>query len=85
MQHFNSSSATSGKRNLAQRLCIWAGIVGPILFVLLFTIAGLLYPGYSPISQVISVLGASGAVLAAFQHAGHTLAFSNSKRVSGRF
>jgi hypothetical membrane protein len=39
------------------RLLAWGGIIGPILFVAAFTIAGALRPGYSPISQAISALG----------------------------
>jgi len=38
----------------------WSGfavVLAPILFVLSFTIAGLLRPGYSPIHQAISDLG----------------------------
>jgi len=37
-----------------------AGVAGPILFVLLFTLAGALSPGYSPLRQPISDLGAVG-------------------------
>src|SRR2546426_5050215 len=48
------------KRRMVLHLGAWAGVIAPILFVLLFTIAGFLYPGYSPIHQVISTLGASG-------------------------
>jgi hypothetical membrane protein len=33
------------------------GVLGPVLFVLTFTIAGLLRPGYSPVTQAISDLG----------------------------
>ena len=61
MKNLRVSSAPTGKKqSMILRLCIGAGIAGPIVFVLLFTIAGFLYPGYSPISQVISTLGASG-------------------------
>ncbi len=34
----------------------WGGIVGPILFVLVFTLDGFLQPGYSSMSQMISWL-----------------------------
>jgi hypothetical protein len=34
-----------------------AGVVGPILFIALFTLAGLLRPGYSAIRDAISDLG----------------------------
>lgn len=33
------------------------GIIAPVLFIVVFTIAGLLRPGYSPISQAASDLG----------------------------
>lgn len=33
------------------------GLVGPVLFVLTFTVAGLLRPGYSPVDQAVSDLG----------------------------
>jgi hypothetical membrane protein len=33
------------------------GVVGPILFVVAFTVGGVVRPGYSPIHQVISDLG----------------------------
>jgi len=38
----------------------WSGlgaVVGPVLFVVMFTVAGFLRPGYSPIEQAISDLG----------------------------
>jgi hypothetical membrane protein len=57
MSNFNAPSAsTSGTRSLALRLCIWAGIVGPILFVLVFTLDGALTPGYSAIRDAVSYL-----------------------------
>jgi len=34
-----------------------AGVLGPFLFVLLFTAAGLLRPGYSAVRQPVSDLG----------------------------
>jgi hypothetical membrane protein len=34
-----------------------AGVVGPLLFVVVFTLAGFLRPGYSPIHQAVSDLG----------------------------
>jgi hypothetical membrane protein len=55
-----TSTAISNKWRIAVHLSTWSGIVGPILFVLLFTVAGFLYPGYSPMSQVISTLGSMG-------------------------
>jgi len=38
-----------------------AGVVAPILFVVVFTVDGALRPGYSPVRQMISDLGAEGA------------------------
>ena len=49
-------ASTSGTSSLALRLCLWAGIVGPIFFVLVFTIDGALTPGYSAMRDVISFL-----------------------------
>src|SRR5262249_40431714 len=51
---------SKGKWSLSLRLLVLAGIVGPILFVLVFTIDGLLTPDYSPLSQSVSSLGADG-------------------------
>src|SRR6266849_5242480 len=53
-----ASTAPGGKgtRSLALRLCIWAGIVGPVLYCLVFTIDGALRPGYSPIREAVSYL-----------------------------
>ncbi len=45
------------KRAIALQFCALAGILGPIFFVLGFTIAGWLDPGYSPLSQSVSSLG----------------------------
>jgi hypothetical protein len=33
------------------------GVIGPVLFVITFTVAGLARPGYSPVDQAISDLG----------------------------
>ncbi len=43
--------------NLPARWLVLGGIVGPILFVGVFTLAGFLRPGYSPIHQTVSDLG----------------------------
>lgn len=45
------------KGNITPRLVALIGIVSPILCVLVFALAGLLRPGYSPIHHVISDLG----------------------------
>ncbi len=42
---------------VARWLIFLGGVVGPILFVVAFTVDGLLRPGYSPIHQAISDLG----------------------------
>ncbi|MBB5867781.1 putative membrane protein [Allocatelliglobosispora scoriae] len=41
----------------ATRLLLAAGIVGPVLFVLTFTVAGWLRPGYSALASAVSDLG----------------------------
>jgi hypothetical membrane protein len=41
----------------AARWFALAGVVGPILYVVVFTLAGFLRPGYSPVRQSISTLG----------------------------
>lgn len=43
------------------RWCCLAGVYGPVIFILLFTIDGLLRPGYSAIYQAISDLGSGPA------------------------
>ena len=45
------------QRNFTARWLALAGVVGPIVFVGAFTLAGFLRPGYSPIHQAISDLG----------------------------
>jgi hypothetical membrane protein len=57
MNTFKTSSVVPGeRRSLALRLCLWAGIVGPLFFVLVFTIDGFLTPGYSAMRDVVSLL-----------------------------
>jgi hypothetical membrane protein len=45
-----------------RRVAAWAGIIGPVLFVAIFTIEGWLHPGYEPLSTYVSALslGARG-------------------------
>jgi hypothetical membrane protein len=58
MSDFNSLSTTANeKQKLVLRLCIWAGVIEPILFVLIFSLDGILKPGYSAMDQPISYLG----------------------------
>jgi hypothetical protein len=48
----------------SQKISAWAGMIGPIFFVLAFTIEGWLRPGYNPLSMFISELslGQRGAI-----------------------
>jgi len=39
-----------------RRLAAWAGILGPVLFVAIFTIEGWLRPDYQPLSTYVSAL-----------------------------
>lgn len=39
-----------------RRLAAWAGIIGPILFVLVFTLEGAFRPGYDPLRMFVSEL-----------------------------
>ncbi len=39
-----------------RKLSIWAGILAPVIFVLVFTVEGILRPGYDPVSMYISAL-----------------------------
>ncbi len=50
------AGATSSRQKLAQRLCLWAGIVGPVFFVLVFMLDGLFTPGYDAMKDVVSFL-----------------------------
>jgi hypothetical membrane protein len=43
--------------NLTARWLALGGVAGPLLFVVVFTLAGFLRPGYSPIHQAVSDLG----------------------------
>lgn len=45
------------RRSIALQLLALAGVLGPILSITVFTLAGFLRPGYSPVSQAISALG----------------------------
>lgn len=50
------------------RLAALGGVVGPILFVMLIVLGGVLYDGYSHVSQKISELGGEGAEYALLQN-----------------
>lgn len=56
MSGMNGDEGTDGGGNIVRRLAL-TGVVGPILSVLVFTVAGALRPGYSPVRQAISALG----------------------------
>jgi len=43
---------TKGQRQLA----VWAGIIGPLLFVAIFMLEGWLRPGYEPLKMYVSAL-----------------------------
>lgn len=49
-------AAASSRQQLALRLGLWAGIVGPVFFVLVFTIEGFFTPGYDAMKDVVSFL-----------------------------
>jgi hypothetical membrane protein len=48
---------TAPRRASVDRWLALGGLVGPMLFTLTYTVAGLLRPGYSPVDQAISDLG----------------------------
>lgn len=55
MNNLNPSLTTTiRKQHLALRLSMWAGVIAPILFVCVFSLAGILKPAY--LSQPISYL-----------------------------
>jgi len=51
-----SLTPTNETQKLALRLSIWTGIIGPILYILVFTFDGALRPGYSAIGMAVSFL-----------------------------
>jgi hypothetical membrane protein len=58
MSQENISSPPGLRRGSAiQQLSALAGIIAPLWFVLVYTFAGFLRPGYSPVRQVVSDLG----------------------------
>lgn len=57
MESFRMASTSSNRTwSRLLRLCVWAGIIGPILYVLVFTLDGALRPGYSPYAEAVSYL-----------------------------
>lgn len=57
MQKYVSLTRVKERWNQRARWLALAGVVGPILYVMVFTLAGFLRPGYSPVRQSISALG----------------------------
>lgn len=55
-QHTMDVKLAGSQQGTFLRLAAWAGIVGPLFFVLVFTLNGFLQPGYSTMSQMISWL-----------------------------
>ncbi len=53
---YRSGNELGRLREDPRRLAAWAGIVGPILFVAVFTIEGFLRQGYNPLTTYISDL-----------------------------
>ena len=51
-----SRVSPEGTSNLALRLCLWAGLVGPCFFLLVLLLDGWLTPGYSAMTEVVSFL-----------------------------
>ena len=51
------ASSTQSQNQAARWLTFIGGVVNLIVFVLIYTVAGMLRPGYSPIHQAISDLG----------------------------
>ncbi len=58
----------SVRRRWPVRLGALGGVVGPILFAVLVVVAGVVYDGYSHVSQKISELGGTGAEYAILQN-----------------
>lgn len=57
MQKDRPLAPSKSRQNQAARWLALAGVIGPILYVGVFTLAGFLRPGYSPVRQSISTLG----------------------------
>ena len=53
--------AANSWQPLALRVSLWAGVVGPVFFVVVFTVDGLLTPGYDAMKEVVSFLELSPA------------------------
>jgi len=62
----NQRGPSAGHRGVW--LAAIGGVIGPILFVVLIVVGGVLYEGYSHVSQKISELGGEGAEYALLQN-----------------
>jgi hypothetical membrane protein len=51
------NTTATDRSTSTNRLLLLGGVTGPVIFLLAFTVAGLLRPDYSPIQQAISDLG----------------------------
>ena len=47
---------TVASRLVDRRAGLWAGVVGPILFIVVFLVEGAIRPGYDPIRHQVSYL-----------------------------
>ncbi len=56
MTELGPASAKPSRRGVFPRASALAGIFGPVVFVIVYTLFGLVTPGYSPLTQVISNL-----------------------------
>ena len=56
MSDVNTPSAATRTQRVVLRLCLWAGVVGPVTFFVVFTIDGALTPGYSALRDAVSYL-----------------------------
>ncbi|MBI2578321.1 MAG: DUF998 domain-containing protein [Candidatus Aenigmarchaeota archaeon] len=52
----------------ADKFLLLSGIFGPVVFILVIFVSGMLYPGYSHVSNVISDLGAAGSPVRDFMN-----------------
>jgi hypothetical protein len=57
LDRHDSSSHSMEEWRLPRSICIYSGIIGPILSSVVPFVLGTLEPGYDPISQLLSELG----------------------------
>lgn len=63
-----ASEERAARDSRAVRLAALGGVIGPVLFWVLVVVAGVVYDGYSHVSQKISELGGEGAEYAIIQN-----------------